>query len=343
MEYRTFGNLGWQVSAIGFGAWAIGGEGWGPQDDADSVRALEAALDGGVNFIDTAQGYGQGHSETLIGKVVGGRPDIYVATKVPPLDARWPIQPDADPRVLYPAHHIIGECEKSLVRLQREQVDVYQFHTWAAAFNIHDEWAEAMMHLREQGKVRAVGVSVPDTSPEWVIGSLARGRVQAVQAIYNVFEQFPQWNLFPACEALGTGVIVRVPFDEGALTGKYRTDTVFAEGDVRRHYFRGGNLHAVVDRVEQLRNFVAERHGPMPLAEYALRFSLSHDAVHTVIPGMRNRNQVEQNVRAADGGRLSDEEKIALRRFAWRKDFWFEELPMPRPSQVHQEDNPPQK
>ncbi len=322
--------MGWQVSAVGFGAWAIGGDGWGPQEDAESMRTLHAALDAGVNFIDTAQGYGNGHSETLIGRVLADRSDeVYVATKVPPAKATWPPPPDSDPRVMFPADYIIAECEKSLRRLQRDVVDVYQFHTWVAAFNVYDEWFEAMERLRDAGKIRAIGASVPDMTPENVIGSLARGRVDAIQVIYNLFDQTPQWNVFPACQAFDTGVIVRVPFDEGALTGKYTSDTVFPEGDVRRHYFRGRNLPATVERVERIRAFKEERHPGMSMAEYALRFCLSHDAVSTVIPGMRTIGQVEANIRAGDGIRLDDEELVALRRFAWRKDFWYEEVSEP--------------
>lgn len=326
MKTRRFGKTGWQVSAVGFGAWAIGGDGWGPQEDAESIRTLHAALDGGVNFIDTAQGYGKGHSETLIGRVLAERSeDIYVATKVPPEQSKWPPPPDSDPRVMFPAAYVIAECEKSLRRLKRDVVDVYQFHTWASAFNVHDEWFEAMQRLRDAGKIRAVGVSVPDTTPENVIGSLAQGRVDAVQVIYNLFDQTPQWNLFPACLAFETGVIVRVPFDEGALTGKFTRETVFPEGDVRRHYFRGRNLGATVAHVERIRAFKDARHPDMSMVEYALRFCLSHDAVSTVIPGMRTLNQVEANLQAGDGMRLQEEELVALRQFAWRKDFWYEE------------------
>ena len=329
MEYRVFGKLGWRVSAVGFGAWAIGGDGWGAQRDEDSVCALHAALDRGVNFIDTAQGYGDGHSESLIGRVLSERKEnVYVATKVPPVPTwtQWPMPADADPRILFPSERIIGECEKSLRRLRRETIDLYQFHTWAAAFNVYDEWFEAVSRLLRDGKIRAFGVSVPDTTPENVIGALAAGRVNSVQAIYNLFEQFPEWNLLPVCERLEVAVVVRVPFDEGALTGKYTIDTTFPHGDVRSRYFRGGNLAAVVERVEALRAFKDLRHPEMSMAEYALRFSLSHPAVTTVIPGMRNVEQVQANTAAGDGIPLDADELVELRRFEWRKDFWFEEV-----------------
>ncbi|RIK81582.1 aldo/keto reductase [candidate division KSB1 bacterium] len=328
MYYRTFGKLGWKISEISFGAWAIGGDMWGPQDDADSIRALHRAIDLGVNFIDTAQGYGKGHSEELIGKVLKERSEeIYVATKVPAKPgSKWPLPENANANEFFPASYIIEQCEGSLRRLQRDHLDIYQFHTWATAFNVQDEWFEAMAKLKQQGKIHAIGVSVPDTTPDNVIGALALDRVQSVQVIYNIFEQYPQWNLLPVCEKLGIGVIVRVPFDEGALTGKYTTQTTFPEGDVRRRYFRGRNLPAVINRVEKIREFKNKRHPHMSMAEYALRFCLSHSAVNTVIPGIRNVQQAEMNLAASDGLWLDSNELQELKQFAWMKDFWHEEV-----------------
>lgn len=330
MDYRTFGALGWRVSEIGFGAWAIGGDAWGAQDDDESVRALHAALDAGVNFIDTAQGYGEGHSEEVIGRVLAerGSDEVYVATKVPPRPGHgWPLPDDADVLDLFPPDYIIGEAEKSLERLSRDHLDVYQFHTWVPAFNLRDEHFEAMGRLKEAGKVRAVGVSVPDTTPDNVVGALARGAVDAVQVIYNLFDQVPRRNLFPVAERFGTAIIVRVPFDEGALTGKYTHETTFPANDVRQHYFRGGNLSAVVERVEEVRQIKDRRHPDMPMAEYALRFALSHAAVSTVIPGMRTPRQAEMNAAAGDGQWLAPDELAELEAAAWPKDFWNEEVP----------------
>jgi aryl-alcohol dehydrogenase-like predicted oxidoreductase len=338
MRYRAFGRLGWQVSEIGFGAWAIGGDMWGPQDDDESVRALHAALEQGVNFIDTAQGYGKGHSETIIGQVLRERGDeeVYVATKVPPKPGHgWPPPDGTDVNLIFPPEYLIEAAEGSLRRLGREALDVYQFHTWVSSFNLRDEHFEALDRLKEQGKVRAVGVSVPDTTPDSVIGALARAKVDAVQVIYNLFEQVPRRNLFPVAERLGKAIIVRVPFDEGALTGKFTRETTFPEGDVRQHYFRGGNLPAVVDAVERIREHKDRRHPEMPLAEYALRFALSHPAVSTVIPGMRTVRQAELNTAAGDGQWLDPEELAELEAVAWRKDFWNEEVdaaPQPQPA-----------
>lgn len=328
MKYRPFGALGWNVSEIGFGAWAIGGDMWGPQRDDESLRALHRALDLGVNFIDTAQGYGKGHSEELIGKLLKDRrEEVFVATKVPPSPGSvWPPPEDADARKVFPGSYIIDQCHGSLKRLGRDHIDIYQFHTWATAFNGADEWFEAMSRLKEQGKIRAIGVSVPDTTPDNVIGALALGKVDAVQVIYNIFEQYPRWNLFPVCERLGTGVIVRVPFDEGALTGRLTESTTFPEGDVRRHYFRGRNLKAVVKRVEAVRSFKDRVLPAMSMPELALRYCLSHRAVSTVIPGIRNVRQAEANVAPGDGAGLPDEILGEMDQFAWRKDFWHLEV-----------------
>ena len=328
MKYREFGKTGWQVSEIGFGAWAIGGDMWGPQDDKESVAALHRALDLGVNFIDTAQGYGKGHSEEIIGNVLHERNEqIYVATKVPPLPGiKWPPPENLDVLKAFPPDYIIKACEQSLIRLKRDTLDVYQFHTWASGFNIRDEWFEAMQKLKRDGKIRVVGVSVPDTTPDNVIGALVQGRVDAVQVIYNIFEQSPDWNLFPVCRNHGIGVIVRVPFDEGALTGKFSTETTFPEGDIRAHYFRGKNLQAVVERVNEIDSFRKEKFPDMSMPGLALRYCLSHPAVSTVIPGIRTIVQAEMNTAVSDGKLLENEVYREMQKFAWRKDFWFHEV-----------------
>lgn len=328
MNYRTFGTLGWKVSEISFGAWALGGDMWGPQDDEVSLKALHRAVDRGVNFIDTAQGYGKGHSEEIIGKFLKERrEEVFVATKVPAMPGSpWPLPMDAKSSEFFPKQYVIDACEASLRRLQRDHLDIYQFHTWTASFNIQDEWHEAMEQLRRQGKIRAVGVSVPDTTPDCVIGALALRRVDTVQVIYNLFEQYPRWNLFPLSERLQTGIIVRVPFDEGALTGKFTERTKFSPKDIRSHYFRGNNLKAVVRQVERLKEFVKQRHPDLSLAEFALRYCLSHPVVSTVIPGIRNVEQADANTGAGDGRHLSVEEVKELEQFFWRKDFWQEEM-----------------
>ncbi|MBI2619834.1 MAG: aldo/keto reductase [Ignavibacteriales bacterium] len=328
MNYRSFGRLGWKVSEIGFGAWAIGGDMWGAQDDVESLRALHRAADLGVNFIDTAQGYGKGHSEEVIGRFLKERrEEFFVATKVPAKPGSpWPLPMNARSEDFFPASYVIAECEKSLKRLGRDAIDVYQFHTWDSSLNTQDEWFGAMSTLKRQGKIRAAGVSVPDTDPDSAAGGIALGRIDSVQLIYNIFEQVPAWNMFPLAEKLGTAIIVRVPFDEGALTGKYSETTTFADNDVRRHYFRGNNLKSVVRKVNEVRAYKDRHHPGMSMADYALKFCLTPPAVSTVIPGIRSVQQAELNCSASDGENLNEEELHGLRNFFWRKDFWHEEV-----------------
>ena len=327
MNYRKFGRTGWKVSEIGFGAWAIGADMWGPQDDDESIRALNKAIDLGLNFIDTAQGYGKGHSETIIGKALKERKEnIYVATKIPPVEGfKWPPDDNSDSKTAFPYQYIIDECEKSLRRLQRDFIDVYQFHTWAAKFNVENEWFDAMSKLKHDGKIKAIGVSVPDTKPDSIIGSIEKDRIDSVQLIYNLFEQYPNWNIFPVCKNHNVAVIVRVPFDEGALTGKYNLETKFHDGDVRKHYFRGNNLPTVIDRVEEIRTFKNEYYPDLTMANFALKFCLSNDTVSTVIPGIRNIFQAKLNTSASDGKYFSAKELKIMEKFIWQKDFWFSE------------------
>lgn len=327
MNHRKFGKLGWNISEVGFGAWAIGGDMWGRQKDADSMKALNRAIDLGVNFIDTAQGYGKGHSEEIIGEVLRGRKEtVFVATKVPMKPGSpWPLPITAESEEIFPRKYVIEECEKSLRRLRRDYLDLYQFHTWSPGFNRQTEWLETVTKLKEEGKIRAFGVSVPDTTPECIVGGLTLGSIDSIQVIYNIFEQFPEDNLFPVCSKFEVAVIARVPFDEGALTGKYSLSTTFQEGDIRRHYFRGNNLRRVVEHVEEVRRFKDVKDAGSTMAEYALRFCIGSPVVTTVIPGMRNIGQVEANVGAVSHGPLSAEEIAGLKQFAWRKDFWQQE------------------
>ena len=205
-------------------------------------------------------------------------------------------------------------------------MDIYQFHTWSTRFNSQDEWFEAIQQLKTEGKIRASGVSVPDTTPHYVIGALVEGKIDSVQLIYNIFEQFSAWNTLKVCKAHGIGVIVRVPFDEGALTGKYSNDTIFPDGDVRQHYFRGNNLKTVVKKVNEIKKYKDNNHPKLSMADLALRFCLSNDAVSTVIPGIRNIRQAEMNIAVSDGNSFNKNEMDQLAQFAWRKDFWNEEV-----------------
>ncbi len=328
MKTRRFGRTGWDVSEIGFGAWGIGGGDWGTPQDDRSVDALERAIELGVNFLDTAFDYGKGHSERIVGGVVrasGKRygDELFVATKIPPKDERWPAGPGTAIADVFPATHIREYVDISLGNLGLPHIDLMQFHVWNDEWVKQDEWKETIRDLTERGLVRHWGISINDFQPENVLATLRTGLISAVQVIHNIFEQTPEEVLYPLCQELDIGVIARVPFDEGALTGTLRPGYAFAADDWRASYFRDERLHQLNERLVGLDATIAGFDPPaVSLADTALRFCLTHPAVSTVIPGMRSRARVEQNVAVSDGRVLSSADREALRSFAWEKNWY---------------------
>ena len=321
MRYRTLGKTGLEVSEFGFGAWGIGGTAWIGADDDESVRALRLAIEVGVNFLDTAYAYGDGHSEQLVGATVRDSPGtIYVASKIPPKNWEWPARPGVGADEVFPADWIVACTERSLQNLGLETIDVQQLHVWSDEWVGQGDWLDAIEQLKRDGKIRFFGVSINDHEPENAIRLVESGVVDTVQVIYNVFDQSPEDVLFPAVEAAGVGVIVRVPFDEGALTGNVRPETTFPEGDFRNRYFAGGRKREVWERVQAIARDLDI--GEDRLAEIALRFCLSHPATSVVIPGMRSTRNVERNVLAASAGPLEQRQLTALRRHRWVVDFY---------------------
>jgi aryl-alcohol dehydrogenase-like predicted oxidoreductase len=318
MRYRKLGRSGIEVSEIGVGAWAIGGSMWGGARDDDSRAALVRAVERGVNFIDTARVYGDGHSERIVGEFLKQHPQVLVATKVPPKSYHWPAYPDATIEENFPAAWIRRCCEESLRHLGR--IDLLQLHVWAEAWTDRDEWYGEMVKLRDEGKIRLIGISINSHDPKSAVRVVKSGRVDAVQVFHNVFDQSPEDELYPACLEHGVGVLARVPFDEGSLTGKLRADTKFPAGDFRSEYFAGDMLKKTVDRVEEMRPILEGAASSM--ARGALRFCLSHPAVSTVIPGMRSLHQADENTAASDDGPLPPAVLEQLRTFRWvRKPY----------------------
>jgi aryl-alcohol dehydrogenase-like predicted oxidoreductase len=317
---RPLGRTGLQVSEIGYGAWGIGGLYWvGAQED-ESVRALHTAIERGVNFIDTARGYGE--SERIVGKVVRahtGDP-VYVATKVPPANMVWPAPTGLHPDETFPGAHIRQSLETSLRASGLEAFDLLQFHVWQDEWIGRGDWLETIAALRDEGKIRFFGVSINDYRPDTVMELVRSGHVDAVQLIYNVFHQTPEEQFLPACQEHGVGVIVRVPLDEGGLTGTITADTTFPDDDFRNAYFRDDRPAQVEKRVDALLTDVGIRREE--LAGLALRFVLDSPAVSTVIPGMRTVRNVERNTAVSDGTRLMPELRAALARHRWERDFY---------------------
>jgi aryl-alcohol dehydrogenase-like predicted oxidoreductase len=316
MRYRKLGRNGFDISEIGFGAWAIGGAMWGGRRDDEARAALEHAFARGVNFIDTALVYGDGHSERLVGELARKQAGkVYVATKVPPKCYQWPARPGVLLRDFFPRSWIIECAERSLANLGLERIDLLQLHAWADAWTDDNEWHDALETLRQQGKVRLTGISINSHDPDSAIRVVQKRRVDALQVFFNIFNQSPTDRLFPACHEHGVGVLARVPFDEGSLTGKLTRETKFPEGDFRASYFGGELLAQTVVRVEKLRPIVEA--AAATLARGALRYVLSHPAVTTTIPGMRSVAQVDDNTAASADGPLPASTLAAVEACRW--------------------------
>ncbi len=314
MQYRRFGRTGWNVSEIGYGMWGMAG--WSGSEDAESLASLQRAVDLGCNFFDTAWAYGDGHSEQLLGKVLRANPGkrLYTATKVPPKNRRWPARREYSLDDCYPPEYIEEYVDKSLANLGVKTLDLIQLHTWEDKWLDDNRLLSVIEKLRESGKVRAFGLSLNRWEPWNGVRAVRAGVVDAVQVIYNIFDQNPEDELFPACREKDVAVIARVPFDEGSLTGALTLESTWPAGDWRNTYFVPENLKATVERVETLKSI---RRGGISLAEMALRFILNNKDVSTIIPGMRRIANVEGNTAASDRGPLPTPLHSELRKHRW--------------------------
>lgn len=315
MQYRRFGRTNWEISEIGYGMWGVGGQ-WGGSEDAQAEKSLDLAVENGVNFFDTAWGYAEGHSERLLGRLIKRQAHhrIYTASKIPPMNFKWPGKSEYKAEDVYPAAHIIEYTEKTLKNLDQEQIDLMQFHVWDDSWTGYDEWQQAVEQLKKDGKVGAFGISINRWEPENALKALETGLIDAVQVIYNIFDQNPEDKLFPFCEANDIAVIARVPFDEGTLTGNITKDTKFDKDDWRASYFVPENLISSAEHADKLRPVVPEG---MTMAEMALRFILENKTVSTTIPGMRKERNVLANTAVSDGKKLPQELMAELRNHRW--------------------------
>ncbi|WP_250630237.1 aldo/keto reductase [Rhodoflexus caldus] len=314
MQYRIFGRTGWKVSEIGYGMWGMAG--WTGSDDTESTASLDLSVELGCNFFDTAWAYGNGKSEQLLGELVRRHPDkkIYVASKIPAKNFKWPAKPEYRLEDCYPASHIVEYTERSLKNLGMERIDLMQFHVWDDGWADRDEWKEAVLKLQKEGKIDRMGISVNRWEPENCLKAIDTGLIDAIQVIYNIFDQAPEDKLFPVALEKNIAIIARVPFDEGSLTGTFTMETTFPPGDWRSTYFVPENLKNTVERVEKLKPLVPQG---QTMAEMALEFILHHPAVSTIIPGMRKEKHVRQNIAVSTGRPMSQELLAALRHHRW--------------------------
>ena len=316
MNQRSFGRTGWSVSEVGYGMWGMGS--WTGSNDDESMASLERAVELGCNFFDTAWAYGQGHSERLLGRLLRSRPDtrLYCASKIPPKNLKWPATAEMRLDDTFPPDHIREFAEKTLENIGVGTVDLLQFHTWHDTWSDDERWQHAVRSLKREGLVRAAGISVNRWQPENGLRALRTGLIDAVQVVYNIFDQAPEDQLYPLCRELGVAVIARVPFDEGTLTGTLRLDSAWPQGDFRNVYFAGDNLRASVEHAERLRPDVPR---DMTMPELALRFILANPDVATIIPGMRKRAHVDANIAASDGQPLDMALVQRLRGHRWNR------------------------
>lgn len=314
MQYRRFGEKAWKISEIGYGMWGMGG--WSGSNDEESLASLQYAVDLGCNFFDTAFSYGDGHSERLLGQLIRtntGKP-LFTATKIPPKNRIWPAAPDSPLDDCFPPDHIEEYIHISLENLGMSTIDLIQFHTWQDAWLVDDRWYKKMDEMKSQKVINAIGISINRWQPSNGIKAVESGLIDVVQVIYNLFDQNPEDELFPACRRHDVAVIARVPFDEGSLTDTLTPDSKWEEGDWRNVYFSPERLLPTLDRVKQVREDLPQG---MTMPELALRFVLSNPDVSTVIPGMRKRHHVKTNIACSKAGSLPPELLRTLKRHRW--------------------------
>jgi aryl-alcohol dehydrogenase-like predicted oxidoreductase len=323
MQNRKFGRMGWPVSEIGYGMWGMGG--WTGSDDQQSLESLQAAVSLDCTFFDTAHVYGDGHSEKLLGQTLRANRDqrLYTATKVPPKNKQWPALSDSTLEQSYPPDHVEEFVHRSLECSRLESFDLIQFHTWDDGWLRDDRWLYKLDDLRSQKLIKAIGISLNRWEPWNGVRAIRTGQIDSVQVVYNIFDQNPEDELFPACEEMKTAVIARVPFDEGTLTGKLTKESKWPEGDWRNIYFVPDNLIPSLERVDTLKELLRvwnrEHSGEaeITLPELALRFILTDPTVTTVIPGMRKLSHVETNIATSDAGPLPAELYKQLKQHRW--------------------------
>jgi aryl-alcohol dehydrogenase-like predicted oxidoreductase len=317
MRYRKLGRTGFEISEIAHGLWGMGG--WSGSNDEESLAALQLAIDLGCNFFDSAWEYGEGKSDSLLGEILRRNPGkrLYAASKIPPKNLQWPAKPSYKYEDVFPAKHVFHYANAIREKLGTDVIDVLQFHVWDDSWADKPEFRETVEKLKSDGLIRAFGLSLNRWEPANGIKAIRTGLVDAVQVIYNIFDQSPEDELFPVCDEFNVGVIARVPLDEGSLGGKLTLDTKFPKGDWRAMYFGPENLPNTVERVEKLKPIVPPG---MTLPEMALRYILSNPTVSTTIVGMRKPEHVKGNIAASDAGPLDAPLLAALKKHRWDRE-----------------------
>jgi aryl-alcohol dehydrogenase-like predicted oxidoreductase len=319
MKYRKLGRTGFEVSDMAYGLWGMSG--WTGSDDRESLDSLQLAVDLGCNFFDSAWAYGEGKSDRLLGEILArnhsrnseGKP-LYAASKIPPMNDKWPALPQYKYSEVFPAKHVFKYAKLIREKLRADSIDVLQFHVWDDSWAAEPEFRETVEELKSEKWIRSFGLSLNRWEPENGIKALRTGLVDAVQVIYNIFDQSPEDKLFAVCKELNIGVIARVPLDEGSLSGKMTLETKFPADDWRAQYFGPENLAKTIARVEVLKKLLPPG---MSLPEMSLCFILSNPVVSTTIVGMRKPEHVKQNIAASDASPLEPSLLQKLKSHRW--------------------------
>ncbi|MCP5468741.1 MAG: aldo/keto reductase [Deltaproteobacteria bacterium] len=322
MKYRQLGKTNYQVSEIGYGTWAMGFM-WGPRRDEEAITSLRYAWDSGLNFVDTAYLYGNGHSERLIAEAKESsdqKNSLIIATKCPPKTRAWPPQPGTSFCEAFPLDYLLETTEKSRQNLKVDQIDIQQLHVWLPEWLEQEEFPQAIEELKKRGLIKHFGVSLNDHDPNSGLALVQSGLVDSIQVIFNLFDQTPRKRLFPLCQENGVGVIVRVPLDEGGLTGTLTPQTQFVKSDWRRHYFKEGRLKETCEHAAQF-DFLIQP-SMQSLAQAALKFCLSEAAVSTVIVGMRSVDHVKQNLAVSELSDFTKEELDKAYSLEWPRNYY---------------------
>jgi aryl-alcohol dehydrogenase-like predicted oxidoreductase len=316
MKYNLHPSNKSHWSAIGYGMWGLAG--WTGNDDEQTFESLCLAVQEGVTFFDTAWAYGEGASEKMLGRLLAAFPEkkLFSASKIPPANRKWPALNTYSIQEVFPKGYIRAYTLKTLQNLGSPQLDLMQFHVWNDLWHLETDWQTEVQELIGEGLVKSFGISVNRFEPDNVLKTLETGCIDTVQVVYNLFDQNPEDRLFPYCEKNNIGIIARVPFDEGSLTGQITEETRFPPEDWRSGYFNPENLAQTLPRVSRIKEDLPEG---MTLAELALRYILQHPAVTTVIPGMRKQANVLTNTRAGDGQRLPEDLYLKLKRHRWNR------------------------
>jgi len=316
MRYRKLGRTGFEVSEMAHGLWGMSG--WSGSDDHESLASLQLAMDLGCNFFDTAWAYGEGKSDGLLGEIMSRNPGrrLYAASKIPPANDRWPALPEYKYGDVFSAKHVFKYADRIRKQLRVDSIDLLQFHVWDDSWTDEPEFRSTVEKLKHEEWIRHFGLSLNRWQPENGLKAMRTGLVDVVQVIYNIFDQAPEDELFPACQELNIGVIARVPLDEGSLGGKMTRETRFPKGDWRAGYFGPENLEKTLKRVDKLKAVVPAE---MTLPEMAMRFILSHPAVSTTIAGMRKAEHVRENIAVSDAGPLDKALLAELKQHRWNR------------------------